>query len=235
MSRERILATLRTSLASSRPWLEAEAAKAPHDPPPFVLPPADDLPAQFAAELTKLEGKAYLVADAEEALETIARLLDERGARQAVAWDLEQIDLPGLGALLSQRAVAVLDPIVRGDGRKAALQTLEPAPVCLSGVACAIAESGSLVVRHGPGRPRLASLLAPAHIAVVRADQLVRGLGEALARLRAEHGAALFDETSNLTFITGPSRTADIEMTLSLGIHGPPELHVVVIGAPSAP
>lgn len=229
MSREQILSTLRTSLASSRPWLEAEAAKAPHAPPPFVLPPADDLAAQFAAELTRLEGRAYLVADAEEALETVARLLDERSARQAVAWDLGQIGLPGLDALLAQRDVEVLDADVRGDRRMGRLQALEPAPVCLSGAACAIAESGSLVLRHGPGRPRLASLLAPAHIAVVREGQLVRGLGEALARLRSEHGAALFDETSNLTFISGPSRTADIEMTLSLGIHGPPELHVVLV------
>lgn len=229
MSREQILSTLRTSLASTRPWLEAEAAKAPHAPPPYVLPRADDLTAQFAAELTKLEGKAHLVADNEEALALIARLLDERRAAQVVAWDVAEIGLPGLDALLAARGVTVLDPDVRGDMRKERLQALEPAPVCLSGVACAIAESGSLALRHGPGRPRLASLLAPAHIAVVRAEQIVRGLGEALARLRAEHGDGLFDQTSNLTLITGPSRTADIEMTLSLGIHGPPELHVVLI------
>jgi L-lactate dehydrogenase complex protein LldG len=128
--------------------------------------------------------------------------------------------------------VAVLDPAARGEERKERLQALEPAPVCLSGAACAIAESGTLVLRHGPGRPRLASLLAPTHIAVVRTEQLVRGLGEALARLRAEHGDALFDATSNLTLITGPSRTGDIEMTLALGIHGPPELHVILVGGP---
>jgi L-lactate dehydrogenase complex protein LldG len=229
MSRERILANLRTSLASNRQWLEAEAAKAPHAPPPHVLPPADDLVAQFADELRKLEARAYVVTDDEEALETIAGLLDARAARRLLAWELDELRLPGLGAMLAERGAAVLDPDVRGEGRKARLQELEPAPVCVSGVALAIAESGSLVLRHGPGRPRLASLLAPAHVAVVRRDQLVRGLGEALARLRAEHGDALLRDTSNLTFITGPSRTADIEMTLSLGIHGPPELHVVVI------
>lgn len=229
MSRERILASLRTSLASNRDWLEAEAAKAPHDPPPHVLPPADDPVAQLAEELRKLEGRAYVVGDDEEALETIGRLLDERSARQLLAWDLDAIGLPGLDALLAERGAAVLDPDVRGDGRKARLQELEPAPVCISGAALAIAESGSLVVRHGPGRPRLASLLAPAHIAVVRRSQVVRGLGEALVRLRAEHGDGLFDDTSNLTLISGPSRTADIEMTLSLGIHGPPELHLIVV------
>jgi L-lactate dehydrogenase complex protein LldG len=233
MSRERILANLRTSLASSRGWLAEEAGRAAHTPPPHVLPPASDLGTQFAEELRKLEGHAYPVANDKEALETVGRLLEERGAGQALAWDLDQIPLPGLAALLAAQGVALLDPAVRGEARKERLQTLEPAPVCISGVSCAIAESGTLVLRHGPGRPRLASLLAPAHVAIVRQEQLVRGLGEALARLRAEHGAALFDDASNLTLITGPSRTADIEMTLALGIHGPPEIHVVLIGGPS--
>ncbi|MGQ9928531.1 MAG: LutC/YkgG family protein [Chloroflexaceae bacterium] len=229
MSRDHILANLRTSLASNRPWLEEVSHAAPHAPPPFVHPPSADLVAQFCEEVAKLEGRAYPVADVEEALEVIGRLLDERNARQVLAWDLAQIDLPGLTALLAGRGVSLLDAGVQGPGRKERLQTLEPVPVCLSGVDCAIAESGSLVLRHGPGRPRLASLLAPAHIAVVRRSQLVRGLGEALTLLRERHGAALFDATSHLTFITGPSRTADIEMTLSLGIHGPPEVHVVVV------
>ncbi|PDV98271.1 LutC/YkgG family protein [Candidatus Chloroploca asiatica] len=232
MSREQILATLRTSLASNRAWLEAEAQKAPHTPPPFVLPPADDLAAQFAAELTKLEGRVYQVADDEEALETIATLLEARKATMAVAWDRAQIGLPGLDTLLAERGVQVLDPVVRDEARKAQLQVLEPAPVCLSGAEFAIAESGSLVLYHGPGRPRLASLLAPTHIAVIRSDQIVRGLGEAMTRLRERYAGTLFDATSNLTFISGPSRTADIEMTLSLGIHGPPELHVVLVQTP---
>ncbi|WP_129675027.1 lactate utilization protein [Candidatus Chloroploca sp. Khr17] len=232
MSREQMLATLRTSLASNRAWLEAEAHKAPHTPPPFVLPPADDLAAQFAAELTKLEGRVYQVADHEEALETVATLLEERKATTAVAWDRAQIGLPGLDKLLAERGVQVLDPVVRDEARKAQLQVLEPAPVCLSGADFAIAESGSLVLYHGPGRPRLASLLAPTHIAVITSDQLVRGLGEAMARLRERYAGRLFDVTSNLTLISGPSRTADIEMTLSLGIHGPPELHVVLVQTP---
>lgn len=229
MSRERILANLRTSLASNRPWLEAEAAKAPHAPPPHVIPPADDLVDQFAQELRKLEARPYVVADAEAAVEQIDALLDERAARQILAWDLAAISLPGLQPMLEGRGATLLDPTVRGESRKERLQELEPAPVCLSGATLAIAESGSLVVLHGPGRPRLASLLSPAHIAVVRERQLVRGLGEALARLRAEHGDGVFRETSNLTLISGPSRTADIEMTLSLGIHGPPELHVIIV------
>lgn len=231
MSREQILSTLRTSLVASRAFLEREATRAAHAPPPYVLPAQEDLGAQFVAEVTKLEGKAYSVADDEEALEAIAALLEQKAAGSAIAWDLEAIGLPGLAELLRQRGVTLLDPHVQGDRRAERLQELEPAPVCLSGVELAIAESGSLVLRHGPGRPRTASLLAPAHIAVVRRSQLVRGLGEALATLQERYGDTLFNDTSNLTFITGPSRTADIEMTLSLGIHGPPEVHVVLIDA----
>lgn len=230
MSREQILASLRTSLAGNRGWLEAEAKRAPHAPPPHVLPPADDLAEQFAAELRKLEGRAYLVADEEGALEVIDGLLAAKSARQTISWDLDQIRLPGLAALLAQRGVEPVNPAVQGDARKDRLQAMEPAQVCISGADLAIAESASLVVRHGPGRPRLASLLAPYHIAVIRRAQLVRGLGEAIAQLQQQHGADLFTATSNLTFITGPSRTADIEMTLALGIHGPPEIHVVIIG-----
>jgi L-lactate dehydrogenase complex protein LldG len=230
MSREQILANLRTSLASSRTWLAAEAHKAPHDAPPFVLPPAANLADQFTAELRSLSGKVYRVADDEEAVEQIGAILEAKGAAKLIAWDLDQIGLAGLGQLLAERGATLVDSAVQGDERKQRLQAMEPAAVCISGVEAGIAESGSLLLRHGPGRPRLASLLAPYHVAVLRSGQLVPGLGAALAQARARYGGRLFTDTSNLTLITGPSRTADIEMTLALGIHGPQEIHVVLIG-----
>jgi L-lactate dehydrogenase complex protein LldG len=229
MSREQILANLRTSLASSRAFLAGEAAGAPHTIPPHVLPPAEDLADQFAAELHAVAGRVYRVADDEEAVEQIGAILAERGVAQILAWDMGQIGLAGLGQHLAEAGVRVTAADVRGDARKGSLQALEPAGACISGAEAGIAESGSLLLRHGPGRPRLASLLAPAHIAVLRSGQLVRGLGEALAQARARYGADIFADTSNLTLITGPSRTADIEMTLALGIHGPQEIHVVLI------
>ncbi|WP_448337878.1 LutC/YkgG family protein [Chloroflexus aurantiacus] len=230
MSRDQILANIRTSLHANRPQLLAEANRAPHEPPPFVLPPQDDLAEQFVTELTRLEGKAYRVATAEDALDIIERLLEENQASQVIGWDLDQIGLPGLSALLSARGVVPAVTNIRGDVRQSRLQELEPVPVCLSGVELAIAESGTMLLRHGPGRPRLASLLAPCHIAIVFEHQLVRGLGEALALLAQRYGDEIFGPTSNLTFITGPSRTADIEMTLSLGIHGPPQVHAILVG-----
>ncbi|EFO79104.1 protein of unknown function DUF162 [Oscillochloris trichoides DG-6] len=230
MTRSQILANLHTSLASNRPWLEAVARSAPHSIPPYVMPAADDLDAQFMAELHAIAGMAYPVADERAALTQIAALLADRPSPQIIAWEVEQIGLAGLAALLDQQGVTLATSDLHGTSRSAHLQNMEPLAICISGVEAGIAESGSLVLRHGPGRPRLASLLAPCHIAILRRSQLVRGLGEALALLRNRYGEEIFTSTSNLTLITGPSRTADIEMTLSLGIHGPPEVHVVLVG-----
>ena len=229
--RERMLASIRASLGRSGAALAAEATRAPHAPPPFVHPAQDDLPAQFVAELERLEGRAHRCADDEAALETIWGLIERAGATSAIAWGREQIGLRGLGAMLDNLGVQLLDGDIRAAGdRPSQLQTLQPALVCLSGADAAIAESGTLVLRSGPGRGRLASLLAPVHIAVLRADQIARGLGEALALLQQRHGPDIFADSSNLTLISGPSRTGDIEQTLVLGAHGPRELHVVLIG-----
>lgn len=233
-SRERILANIRASLDKTRAELEAMAARAPHTPPPYVHPPQDDLAAQFAAELARLEGHPHRCADDEEALETIRTILQAHQATAVIAWDRDQIGLPGLDAMLADLGVAVLDAQVAytGAARAARLQTLEAAPVCISGADVGIAESATLALLGGAGRARLASLLAPVHIAVLRSTQLVRGLGEALARIRAQNGPDVFSRSSSLTLITGPSRTADIELTLTLGVHGPREIHVVLIDRP---
>ncbi|HWQ14522.1 MAG TPA: lactate utilization protein [Roseiflexaceae bacterium] len=230
-NRDRMLARIRAGLERTRPALEAEAASAPHVPPPFVHPAeTDDLAQQFAAELARLQAHPHLCADEEAALDVIQQLLERHTARAVIAWDLDEVGLPGLRALLDARGVTVHDAALGDVSQRAArLQAMEPAPVCISGADALIAESGTVVLRAGPGRPRLASLLAPAYIAVARRGQLVRGLGEALARLRERYGAAVFEDASALTLITGPSRTADIELTLTLGVHGPREVHVVII------
>jgi L-lactate dehydrogenase complex protein LldG len=229
-SRERMLARIREGLASAGPLMERAAAAAPHTAPPFVHPAQEDLVEQFATEIARLECIPHRCADDEDALEAIAGILERSGASEIIAWDLEQVGLPGLAGLLAQRGVTVHDGHVTGARRAAALQELEPVPVCLTGAEAGVAESATIIVRSGAGRPRLASLLAPAYIAVLRREQIARGLGEALARIRARHGDALLADASSLVFVTGPSRTADIELTLTLGVHGPRDVHVVLVG-----
>lgn len=87
----------------------------------------------------------------------------------------------------------------------------------------AIAETGTLVLDSARERHRLASLVPPVHIAIVNASSIVLTLAEALAFIH-QNGSI----SPAVTFITGPSRTADIELTLAIGVHGPQELYVIV-------
>jgi L-lactate dehydrogenase complex protein LldG len=87
----------------------------------------------------------------------------------------------------------------------------------------AIAETGTLVLVSESERHRLVSLVPPVHIAIVNAADICLMLGEALAAVG--RGSEL---SPTITFITGPSRTADIELTLAIGVHGPQELYVIV-------
>ena len=228
-SRDHMLARIRASLDHSRATLAELAARRPHAPPPFVHPPQDDLPAQFAAELAKLEGYPHRCSDDAEALEAIRAILQRHQATGVVAWDWAQLGLPGLGALLAELGAHVLGGDIIGPQRADRLAAIEPAKVCISGAEAGIAESGTLVLRSGVGRGRLASLVAPVHIAVLRRTQIVRGLGAALALIRERYGHDPLIDSSNLTLISGPSRTGDIELTLTLGVHGPREIHAVLI------
>lgn len=99
--------------------------------------------------------------------------------------------------------------------------------VGITTVQAAIAETGTLVLDSERERHRLVSLVPPVHIAIVEATQIYQTLAEALTVLRQEERVS-----SIVTFITGPSRTADIELTLAIGVHGPQELYVVVNEGP---
>jgi len=88
----------------------------------------------------------------------------------------------------------------------------------------AIAETGTLVLDSSAEQNRLVSLVPPVHIAILDASRIYATLGETLAALQANG-----DVSPAVTFITGPSRTADIELTLTIGVHGPQELYVIII------
>jgi L-lactate dehydrogenase complex protein LldG len=102
----------------------------------------------------------------------------------------------------------------------------------ITSVELAIAETGTLLMWSQPGQERVASLVPPVHVAIVDEAQIVPDLFDAFALLEQRGGAAL---PSNLALITGPSKTGDIELELTTGVHGPKHWHVIVIRRPSGP
>ena len=118
-------------------------------------------------------------------------------------------------------------------GERAQLRrVVAQADLGLTGVDLAIAETGTLVVRSGAGRPRSTSLLPPVHIAVFDRTALIESLGQAGVFLEAWHRAEAPGAGAVVSFITGPSRTADIELTLTRGVHGPKEVHAIFVETP---
>jgi L-lactate dehydrogenase complex protein LldG len=101
---------------------------------------------------------------------------------------------------------------------------------CDVGITCvdyAIADTGTLSLSSDERHALVTSLVPPVHIAVLRRRQIYGTLAEVIDRLNTEHMGRV-DPSRSATFITGPSRTSDVELTLSIGVHGPAELHVIL-------
>lgn len=96
----------------------------------------------------------------------------------------------------------------------------------ITGAFCALAENGTLMLLSGENTHATTSLLPENHVAIVAASRIVRAMEDGWDLLRREHGGL----PRQVNFVSGPSRTADIEMTLVIGAHGPFRVHVIVVG-----
>ena len=180
----------------------------------------------FTRELTALRGKVHRPYDPARARETVIELLRETGDGEILAWADEALPVAGLGEGLRRAGIKLIDPKVPYDreGRRARQAQLARASCGITGALAGLADTGSLVVSSGPTRSRLASLLPPTHIALLRVADLYPSLPDLFA---AQPGIA--QAGSNVVIITGPSRTADIELTPVFGVHGPKSLQVVLV------
>lgn len=97
--------------------------------------------------------------------------------------------------------------------------------VGITGAFCALAETGTLMLCAGAATPATTSLLPETHVAVFSRSRIVTGMEDAWALLRTESGSL----PRAVNFISGPSRTADIEQTVTLGAHGPYRVHVLLL------
>ncbi len=155
-----------------------------------------------------------------EAISKVVALVGDDS--QVLSWDFDQIPLPGLEGALAARGVRVAAPA------EASVR------VGITGVDAALAATGSIVLESGKGKPRSASILPPLHIAVLRGVETVLPDLEAWMDQIRGSGTEKNHQPSSVLIITGPSRTADIAMEPVRGMHGPGQVHLVVLAEGSA-
>lgn len=227
MQKEQFLNRIRTSLQHT--FLPAASPDHPGSFGGYTFDPAaptSQLIDQFRQELEALSGYVHVLTETAEAAPTILQILQQHQADRLITWDETYLELPGLLATLTQAGIRLEDSFTPPDGseRAARLAQLDGVKVGLTGADGGLADTGAIALISGPGRGRLASLLPPVHVALLSVKKLYPSLP---AFLRANPDA--MSAGSNLVFIAGPSRSGDIEMTLSIGVHGPGEIHVMMI------
>lgn len=212
-SRDEILARIRQRLKRSQ--RDAEAARRDirsclirrqHGPRPRA--PAD-LVERFCSKSVSMSGSVQRVGSIEEAPAAASAYLREQGLPlRAACW-------PRLAELAWATAGLHIEARAARDGDA----------VGITGAFCAIAETGTLMLCSGGDAPASVSLLPETHIALLYAERIVCGMEEAWDLARAE----LDTLPRAVNFISGPSRTGDIEQTIVLGAHGPYRVHIILV------
>ena len=217
-ARDAILAKVRSALAKagsdSESKANADAYIAAHRHGPRPAMPTD-LRARFITRATDMSSTVESVATVAEIPRAVERYLSalarDGSARltTGVCWpEFADLDWASAGLSIEPRPASGSDRLG------------------ITGSFCAVAETGTILITSGASTPTTGALLPDTHIAVVRADRIVSGLEEAFALVRRELGAM----PRALNFISGPSRTGDIEQTIVLGAHGPFRVHLLVVG-----
>jgi L-lactate dehydrogenase complex protein LldG len=204
-SRERILQKIRKALVKPVP-----SPFPGQDPNAPVYPnPDEDLSVLFASEFTRLLGKFAYCADERALAIQVSALIREK------SWEEVYCAEEPLRAILSAQGT------VRFSGRQ-----LADSDVSVTSCEALVARTGSIVLSAALTEGRTASVYAPVHICVARTSQLVWDISDALKALQEKYPQGL---PSLVSFATGPSRTADIEKTLVVGVHGPREVYCFLV------
>lgn len=243
-TRDRFLDTVRAAVqsgagADAAPNAEASAISAASD----VDERAADVLQQTAADkhdlLLQLRESAEragavvsMAGSVEEAAEYVVSVTRNIEARSVVRSGHDVLDRLGIDDALSAAGVEVTESSApKHSGRQSRGEELRDhaarADIGITGVDYAIAETGSCVIIPRPGVSRAVSLLPPVHVAVVEAGRVLPSLDELFTLRRSDFLKGTMGSYMNI--ITGPSRSADIEYTIVKGVHGPGEVHLVLL------
>jgi L-lactate dehydrogenase complex protein LldG len=208
-ARDEILARVRSGLG------RAVGAPVPALPPAARVAPRvpGDASAEMAAllaEIGNLRGQTRRITHREQLRCAVEQLVGVERVQRATLWDTKDLRDLCIAGTLETLGVTLVSP-------HAERWELAQCDLGVVGVDAALPETGTLVLRSAPEQPRMVSLLPRVLLAILRPSVLHADLHQALA---AAQGSAHF------VFVTGPSRTADIELTLTIGVHGPGALYV---------
>jgi len=190
---------------------------------------------RFREEFERVAGVFHRAPSLDAVPAIIAAIARERGARRVVSWDPAALGFDPAPALARDGLTVAVARSGQEDekSRERHREEAAQAELGVTGADFVLAETGTLILLSGSGRPRSTSLLPDAHVAVFGRERLLETLeqvGVVLEALHVDPDRAM--SGAMITFITGPSRTADIELTLTRGVHGPKEVHAVFVEAP---
>ena len=222
-SREEILHTIRKGLKGVDPektfddrnfQFEAEEVQK------LIEEQQGNLETQFIGELNKVNTNVIETSSEDEAKKSILKLIEDKELKFFAIWESQFLKEINLKQDFKDAGLKLIT--AKNKNRMA------NADIGITEVDYAIADTGTLVLLTDKNQPRSVSLLPPIHIAIVRPENLVRNINDLFIILKSRLQNTE-DITSCMTFITGPSRTADIELSLTLGVHGPKELYVLIL------
>lgn len=186
------------------------------------MEPADDLVALFRERAQAVDAVVHGPVGRHGVPVVVTGIAAGHGCETFMAWD--ELPSPGVASALSAEGLErIAHDVPNGDRLGHQLGYL-PLEMGVTGALAGLADSGSLVLSHGQGRPRMASLVPEVHVALIDVTTIER----TLAYWAQKHPEVVSD-TANLVMVTGPSRTGDIEQSLNLGVHGPRHVHIVLI------
>ena len=209
-SKENILKKIRKALSHSTPlpFPNSEGNNS------VFKPSVQELEIEFAEQFTKLQGKFIYCSDHSEADRQIREITATR------KWTKNYCREEILLKRLFDTQPTPFDHAI-----------LDTCDVALTGCEFLVARTGSIILSAAQASGRTPSVYAPVHICIAYTDQLVYDLKDGLQKMKEKYGVL----PSLITFASGPSRTADIEKTLVVGVHGPAEVFVLLIEAPVRP
>lgn len=232
LSRSRILSKLRAGSAGQRRPFEDAPPRPPADGYLPVSPLSDasmdGLVARFKGEAEALGAKVHIASGQEDARDKILDLLRHYEVEEIMAWHFNHIPVERLHTAIRSADVEVIYPDISDPAtREETIAHLGKLEVGITGADAALATTGSLVLAAGRGKGRIPMMLPPVHIAVITEAQIMPRLEDWIAYQRA-HGLEDLLHSANICLVSGPSRTADIEKILVMGVHGPKDLHIII-------